>query len=102
MKIKTNDQVKIIAGKDSGKTGKVLQVFPKRERVVVEGANIMKKHMKTQRKGEKGQTIELAGPIHVSNVILVCPKCGKDTRIGYKTEADVKKRQCKKCNEVIE
>ena len=102
MKIKTNDQVKIITGKDKGKTGKVLQVFPKRERVVVEGANMIKKHMKTQRKGEKGQTIELAGPIHVSNVVLICPKCSKETRVGYKTEANIKKRQCKKCNEVIE
>ncbi|MFA5062363.1 MAG: 50S ribosomal protein L24 [Patescibacteria group bacterium] len=102
MKIKTNDQVKIITGKDKGKTGKVLQVFPKRERVVVEGANMIKKHMKTQRKGEKGQTIELAGPIHASNVVLICPKCSKETRVGYKTEANVKKRQCKKCNEVIE
>lgn len=102
MKIKTNDQVKIITGKDKDKTGKVLQVFPKRERVVVEGANMIKKHMKTQRKGEKGQTIELAGPIHVSNVVLICPKCSKETRVGYKTEANVKKRQCKKCNEVIE
>lgn len=102
MKIKTNDQVKIIAGKDKGKTGKVLQVFPKRERVVVEGANLMKKHLRTQRQGEKGQIIELAGPIHASNVVLICPKCSHETRVGYKTEADIKKRQCKKCHEVIE
>jgi len=102
MKIKTNDRVKIISGKDSGKTGKVIQAFPEREKVVVEGANIIKKHMKSKSKNDKGQTMELAGPIHLSNVMLICPKCDKETRVGYKIEAGKKIRKCKKCGEIID
>lgn len=102
MKIKTNDKVKVISGKDAGKTGKIIQVFPQEEKVVVEGLNIMKKHMKTKKQGEKGQTIELAGPMHVSKVALTCPKCGQPTRVGYKIEAQDKKRVCKKCKELID
>lgn len=102
MKIKTNDKIKVISGKDAGKTGKVIQVFPKEERVVVEGVNMIKKSMKANKKGEKGQVIELAGPMHMSNVALVCPKCGRETRVGYKTEGDTKQRVCRKCKELID
>ena len=102
MKIKTNDKVKVISGKDAGKDGKVIQVFPKDEKVVVEGLNIMKKHIKTKKQGEKGQVIELAGPMHMSKVALICPKCGQTTRVGYKIEAQDKKRVCKKCKELID
>lgn len=102
MKIKTNDKVRIISGKDSGKEGKIIQVFPEKERVVVEGANIIKKHMKPKRGGDKGQIIELSGPIHMSKVMLVCPKCGKETRVGYKIEAGKKMRKCNKCGEIID
>lgn len=102
MKIKTNDQVKIISGKDSGKTGKVIQAFPEKGKVVVEGANIIKKHMRPKRSGDKGQVIELAGPLNLSKVMLICPKCGKQTRVGYKIEADQKKRKCNKCGEIID
>jgi len=94
MKIKTGDRVKIISGKDAGKEGKVIQVFPSREKLVVEGANIIKKHMRPKRGGDKGQVIELAGPLHVSKVMMICPKCGKNTRVGHKTEAGKKFRKC--------
>jgi len=109
MKIKTNDKVKILAGKDKGKTGKVLQIFVAEGRVVVEGLNLMIKHQKPQKQGEKGQRIQFPSPINVANVALVCPKCNKDTRVGaqiVETENEgkkkrVKNRVCKKCNEVI-
>jgi len=102
MKIKINDQVKISTGKDSGKSGKIVQVFPQDGKVVVEGLNIMKKHLRTRKQGEKGQVIELAAPLRVSNVALICPKCGKTARVGYKLEAGTKKRVCRRCKEVIE
>jgi large subunit ribosomal protein L24 len=102
MKIKINDKVKILNGKDKGKTGKVIQVFPNNERVVVEGLNQMKKHMRPRKQGEKGQVIELASPLHISNVILICPKCSRETRVGFKMEAGKKTRVCKKCKETIE
>jgi large subunit ribosomal protein L24 len=108
MKIKTGDKVKVLAGKDKGKTGKVLQIFETEKRVVVEGLNLMIKHQKPKKQGEKGQRIQFPSPINSSNVALICPKCGKDTRIGSKTiksedknKKNVKNRICKKCNEVI-
>jgi large subunit ribosomal protein L24 len=107
MKIKKNDKVKILTGKDRGKTGKVLQVFPKDGRLSVEGLNILIKHLRPQKKGEKGQRIEFPGLIKISNVILVCPKCSQSTRVSYKTvkleDGKSKKfRVCKKCQETLE
>lgn len=102
MKIKINDKVEVIKGKDAGKNGKIIQVFPKAGKVVVEGAHLMKKHMRPNRRGEKGQVIELSAPMFASNVALLCPKCNRKARVGYKKEADGKKRQCKKCKEVID
>ncbi|HLC70160.1 MAG TPA: 50S ribosomal protein L24 [Patescibacteria group bacterium] len=102
MKIKTNDQVKIIQGKDRGKTGKVIQVFRADNKVVVEGMNKIKKHLRARKQGEKGQTIELSAPITGSNVMLVCTKCQAPTRVGYKFEGDKKMRVCRKCKEVID
>jgi large subunit ribosomal protein L24 len=106
MRIKKGDNVKVTKGKDRGKTGKVIQVFPETGKVVVEGANLMTKHMKTRRQGEKGQKLEFSGPINAANVQIVCPKCAKPTRIGMKTlesaGAKHKARFCKKCKEVIE
>jgi len=102
MKIKTNDKVKILSGKDKGKEGKVLQVFRPEEKVVVEGVNIMKKHLRSRRSGDKGQVIELSAPLHVSKVELICPKCNATTRVGYKLEAGAKKRICRKCKEFID
>ncbi|MFZ2187476.1 MAG: 50S ribosomal protein L24 [Candidatus Moraniibacteriota bacterium] len=101
MKIKKGDQVEITAGKDSGKRGEVLYVFPKLEKIVVKGANIVKRHIKARRDGEKGQRIEKEAPFHVSNVMLVCPHSGKLTRIGYKIEGGEKVRISKKSGKVI-
>lgn len=97
MKIKKNDQVKIIAGKDKGKSGKVLRVLAEENKVIVEGANIIKKHVKPRKEGEKGQRVELPGKTNISNVMLVCPKCGKDSRVEYKVTEKDKFRVCKKC-----
>lgn len=102
MKIKVNDKVKIIGGKDRGKDGKVIQVFPKEEKLVVEGMNIMKKHLRPNKKGEKGQVVELSAPMHLSSVLLICPKCDKPGRVGFKLDGDKKKRICKKCQEFID
>jgi large subunit ribosomal protein L24 len=106
MKIKVNDKVKILSGKDATKNtkkeGKVIQVFPQNEKVVVEGVNIMKRHLRTRKDGEKGQILELAAPINISKVMLMCPKCSKPTRVGYKMDGDKKKRVCKKCNQFID
>lgn len=102
MKIKTNDNVKVMSGKDAGKTGKVIQVFPKEEKAVVEGVHVMKKNMKANKKGEKGQMIELSAPVYASKLMLVCPKCSRETRVGYRVEAGDKKRICRKCKELID
>ncbi|MFA6485961.1 MAG: 50S ribosomal protein L24 [Candidatus Magasanikbacteria bacterium] len=102
MKIKTNDKVKILSGKDKGKEGKVIQVFRADDKVVVEGVNIMKKHLRSRKAGDKGQVIELSAPLAVSKVSLICPKCNQSARVGYKLEAGVKKRVCRKCKELID
>jgi len=104
MKIKTNDKVKVIAGKDKGKTGKVLQVFPGKERASIEGVNLLIKHMRPRRQNEKGQRIEFPAPMNMSNLMIVCPKCGKETRVSYKFSDDKKRkfRICKKCNSTID
>lgn len=101
MKIKKNDTVKMMAGKDSGKTGKVLRVLATDEKIMVEGLNMMKKHTRPRREGEKGQRIELPRAVDISNVILICPKCSKPTRVGYKVNDDAKFRICKKCGDEI-
>jgi large subunit ribosomal protein L24 len=107
MKIKKGDKVKILTGKDRGKKGKVLQVFPKNNRISVEGLNILIKHLRPQKRGEQGQRIEFPGLISASNVALICSKCGKETRVGYKIVKDEnskakKFRFCKKCQETLE
>lgn len=107
MYIKKGDKVKIIAGKDKGKSGKVLQVFPAKNRASIEGRNLLIKHMRPRKQGESGQRIEFPAPLNVSNLMLECPKCGKPARIGYKivkTEGkkDKKFRECKKCKQIID
>lgn len=109
MNIKKNDMVKILAGKDKGKSGKVLQVFPELKRVSVEGANLLIKHLRARRQGEKGQRIEFPAPLTISNVALICPKCGRPTRVGHKRLAGSddkakgsKVRVCKKCQANID
>lgn len=102
MKIKKNDLVKIMTGKDRGKSGKILNVFLKERKVVVEGINLAKKHKKPKRSNEKGQTVEIARPMDVSKIRLICPRCGQPARVGYKmAENGNKFRICKKCEQEI-
>ncbi len=101
MKIKKDDKVIVIAGKDKGKTGKVSKVFPVDNKVLIEGVNIRKKHQKPTRGGQKGQIIEKAYPFDVSNVMLIDPKSGKRTRIGKKLVGDKFVRIAKKSETVI-
>lgn len=100
-KIHKGDQVEIIAGKDRGKRGKVLAVFVENDRVVVEGANIVKRHRRKQKDGTKGERIESEGTLHASNVMLVCPHTGKPTRVGFRIEGGEKVRVSKKSGKVI-
>jgi len=101
MKIKKGDTVLIIAGKYRGKKGKVLKTFPKEKKILVEGVNLVKKHQRPKKTGEKGQIVELRKPIDISNTKLICPKCAKPTRIGYKIIEGKKYRICKKCGQEI-
>jgi len=99
MKVKKGDNVKITTGKDSGKTGKVLRVFPDKNRVLVEDMALQTRHRKPRRGGEKGQRVTIPGPISVSNVMVICGKCDKPTRVGSHVdkETKTKARGCKKC-----
>lgn len=100
MKIKKDDTVQIVLGKDRGKSGKILRVSPKKDKVLVEGINLYKRHVR-KAGGHEGGIMEIAKPLDVSNVALLCPHCKKPTRVGFKVEGDVKIRVCKKCKEVI-
>ena len=105
MKIKKGDRVKVIAGKDKGKKGKILQVYAARNKVAVEGINLAIKHVKPRKQNEKGQKIEFPAPLNISNLMLLCPKCNKATRVAYKILADKKNnkvRICAKCKELID
>lgn len=101
MKIKKGDTVLIVKGKDRGKVGKVIKALPKEKRVVIEGLNLVKKHIKPKKEGEKGKIIEIPRPISVSNVKLICPHCGKATKVGYQVQGEDKFRYCKKCKKLI-
>jgi len=101
MKVKKGDTVQVLSGNDKGKTGEVLEVMPKQEKVVVKGVNIRKKHVKPRKQGDEGGIISVESAIHTSKVNVVCPKCNKPARIGYKMEKDGKVRVCKKCGTVI-
>lgn len=100
MNIKTGDIVQILLGKDRGKSGKILRVWTKEHKVLVEGINVYKRHVKKTRQHEGG-ILDLPKPIDLSNVALVCPSCKKITRVGIKIEAGSKVRICKKCHEEI-
>lgn len=97
MKLKKEDIVLVISGKDKGKKGKILRALPKRGRVMVEGVNLIKKHQKPKKTGEKGQIVEMSALIDISNVKLICSKCDQATRVGYKIVDNRKYRICKKC-----
>ncbi len=96
MHVKTGDTVVILSGKDKGKQGKVLEVSPKENKVIVEGLNIATKHVKPRQMGQSGAIVSAEAPMYASKVMAVCPKCGKPTRVGHKIEADgTKSRVCK-------
>ena len=97
MRINKGDTVKVLSGKDKGKTGEVLEILPKTNKIIVKGINIIKKHTKPRRQGEEGGILSMEGAIHVAKVNVVCPKCGKATKVGYSVEKEEKVRVCKKC-----
>ena len=106
MNVKKDDIVRIITGKDAGKEGKIIKSLPQQERVIVEGCNMITRHVKPRRQGEPGGRIEQAGTIHVSNVQLVCPNCKLPTRVGHsfieKDGKQIKVRICKQCGKQID
>jgi len=93
-------QYLIISGKDKGRKGKVIESLPKESRVVVENINLRKKHSRAKKSGEKGQIVELPMPLNASSVKVLCPKCGKAVRVGYRIEGKKKHRICKKCGRI--
>jgi large subunit ribosomal protein L24 len=99
-KLKREDSVQIIAGKDKGKRGRILKILRDKDRVVVEGVNIVKKAKKRRNQQDRGGIIEVEAAIHYSNVAIVCKKCGP-SRVGYKVEGKNKTRICKKCGEAL-
>lgn len=101
--VKKNDTVKVLSGKEKGKSGKILKAYPAKGRVIIEHLHMIKKHTKRQSQGQGGGIIEREGTVHVSNVMLVCPSCKQATRIGKKILEDGSKvRTCKKCGEVVD
>ena len=101
MQIRSKDTVVVITGKDKGKEGKVLEAMPADKKVIVEGVNVATCHVKPRKQGETGGIIRREIPMYVSKVMLVCPKCGKATRVGHKTVDGKNVRACKKCGETI-
>lgn len=102
LSIRTGDKVKVIAGKEKGKEGKVLATLPHKERVIVERVNMVKKATRPTQRNPQGGLLEIEAAIHVSNVMIVCPKCGQPSRIGRKREDGTRVRVCKKCNNEID
>ena len=101
MNIRRDDTVIVLSGKDKGKKGKVLVADPKGGKVIVEGVSIAKRHTKPRKQGEEGGIIQRETPIYASKVMLVCPKCGKPTRVGHTVIDGEKVRACKKCGAAI-
>ena len=97
MRIKKGDTVEVLSGNDKGKTGEVLEIIPKKDKIIVKDVNIRKKHVKARKQGEEGGIISVECAIPSSKVNVVCPKCNKATRVGYSIEKDKKERICKKC-----
>ncbi len=100
-KIRKGDTVEVLAGKDKGKRGEVVRVNLKKEAVIVSGVNIVKKAMKKRSQQDQGGIAEVEAPLNISNVGIVCKKCGKPVRIGYKIDGDKKIRVCRKCGETL-
>lgn len=102
MTIRRGDLVRILRGKDRGKKARVLAVLPQQTRVLVEGVNLVKKHVRPKRAGEKGQRVVVASPVHIAAVQLVCPACSKSTRVGRRRDSAGRlERVCKHCQEII-
>ncbi len=101
LKIKRGDTVRVLAGKDRGKEGTVLEVWTADARVIVENVNLRVKHVRPRREREKGSRVRVPAALPVSRVALLCPKCGKPTRVGYRIVGQVKERFCRKCQEKI-
>jgi len=99
-KLKKEDTVEIIAGKDKGKRGRILKILRDKDRIIVEGANIVKKAKRRKNKQDRGGIIEIEAAIHSSNLMIVCKKCGP-TRIGFKIDGEAKTRVCRKCGEAL-
>ena len=101
LKIKKNDTVVVLSGKDKGKQGKVLGTIPSEAKVVVEGVNMVTCHVKPRRQGEEGGIVKREAAMYASKVQVVCPKCGKGTRVAYKIEDGKKTRICKRCGAAL-
>ncbi|MDC1541991.1 50S ribosomal protein L24 [Candidatus Pseudothioglobus singularis] len=102
MHVKKGDKVRVISGKDRGKEGTILEVFPKKERVIVEGINVVKKHAKPSQENPQGGILDVEAPIHVSNVLPIDPKTGEPTRVGYEVRDGKKVRIAKKSGEPLD
>ena len=101
-KLKKNDTVKVLAGRDKGKQGRVLAVFPKKDRALVEGVNFVKKHTRKSQQDPQGGIVSKESPIHISNLALLCKACNRPTRVGFTKLGDgTRSRFCKRCNEII-
>ncbi len=100
-KIRKDDTVEVIAGKDKGKRGTVVRVIAKKDAVIVSGVNIVKKAMKKRSQQDQGGIVEIEAPLNISNVGIVCKKCGRPVKIGYKFNGDKKVRVCRKCGETL-
>ncbi|MEE3410676.1 MAG: 50S ribosomal protein L24 [Treponema sp.] len=100
-KIHKDDTVQVLTGKDKGKQGKVVRVVTKKDAVIVSGVNLVKKAMKRRSQQDAGGIAEVEAPIHISNVGIVCPKCKRPVKIGYKLDGDKKTRVCRKCGEAL-
>ena len=102
MHVKTGDTVIVLSGKERGKKGKVLAVSPKEQKVIIEGRNMVSKHVKPRKMGEAGGIVKAEGAMYACKVQVVCPRCGKPTRVGHKIYEDgTKERICKKCGESL-
>ena len=101
MRLKKGDNVKILSGKDRGKTGVILKASPVDEKITIEGVNVFKKRSKPRKQGEKGQVVAVSRPMAASKVMLICPNCKAPTRIGGRIESNRKVRYCKKCKAIL-
>ena len=100
-KIRKNDTVQVLAGKDKGKRGSVVRILSKKDAVIVSGVNLVKKAMKKRSQQDQGGIVEIEAPLNISNVGIVCNKCGRPVKVGYKVDGDKKVRVCRKCGETL-